>query len=267
MSQQQNNAAAVAEAVPNGTVPHAAVIGEKTPSRTLASIEAALTAKLKPDGIKQRTKGGVELDYVQAWYCIAEANRIFGHDGWSRKTIYCKEVCRYERKGNSKQLWVVGYEAKVEVTALGITREGTGHGSGQFTDLYDAIESAAKEAESDAMKRALMTYGNPFGLALYDKLKENVEGKPAFSNASLRNTFCDNVIKAFSGATTESELNELVKLYKPKFEEMDAGSEHDQLGVGELRTRYAAAVARIKEESEAIAFRANAMAEQLTPRQ
>src|SRR5262249_13193550 len=31
-----------------------------------------------------------------------------------------------------------------------------------------------KEAETDAMKRALMTFGNPFGLALYDKDQTNV---------------------------------------------------------------------------------------------
>ena len=31
-----------------------------------------------------------------------------------------------------------------------------------------------KEAETDARKRALMTFGNPFGLALYDKTQANV---------------------------------------------------------------------------------------------
>jgi hypothetical protein len=36
-------------------------------------------------------------------------------------------------------------------------------------DLCLAHESAIKEAETDAMKCALMTFGNPFGLALYDK--------------------------------------------------------------------------------------------------
>jgi hypothetical protein len=41
--------------------------------------------------------------------------------------------------------------------------------------LGQAHESALKEAETDAMKRALMTFGNQFGLALYDKTQENVE--------------------------------------------------------------------------------------------
>ena len=41
-------------------------------------------------------------------------------------------------------------------------------------DLGQAHESALKEAETDAMKRALMTFGNPFGLALYDKQQREV---------------------------------------------------------------------------------------------
>ncbi len=41
-------------------------------------------------------------------------------------------------------------------------------------DLGQAHQSALKEAETDAMKRALMTFGNPFGLALYDKRQREV---------------------------------------------------------------------------------------------
>ena len=45
-------------------------------------------------------------------------------------------------------------------------------------DLGLAHESALKEAETDAMKRALMTFGNPFGLALYDREQRNVAPPP-----------------------------------------------------------------------------------------
>jgi hypothetical protein len=44
--------------------------------------------------------------------------------------------------------------------------------------MGEAYESAVKEAETDAMKRALMTFGNPFGLALYDKTKASVQDTP-----------------------------------------------------------------------------------------
>lgn len=46
-------------------------------------------------------------------------------------------------------------------------------------DLGQAHESALKEAETDAMKRALMTFGNPFGLALYDKQQREVTSSAA----------------------------------------------------------------------------------------
>ncbi len=42
--------------------------------------------------------------------------------------------------------------------------------------LGEAHEAALKEAETDAMKRALTTFGNLFGLALYDKEQAGVRG-------------------------------------------------------------------------------------------
>jgi DNA recombination protein Rad52 len=135
-----------------------------------------LAAKLDGSNVKSRTQAGRSLSYLEAWKAIEEANRIFGFDGWSRETVYCKEVCRYETTSSSGGTNIkVGYEAKVLVRVGDVVREGTGHGNGTMRDVYDAIESAAKEAESDAMKRALMTFGNQFGLALYDKTQENVD--------------------------------------------------------------------------------------------
>lgn len=138
--------------------------------KTWDEITPLLDSKLDPKGIKTRDKAGVNLSYVEAWHCIAEANRIFGYGCWSRETVYCKEVSRTQNADKHK----VGYEAKVKITVGDVVREGTGHGSQVSKDLFDAIEGAAKEAESDAMKRALMTFGNPFGLALYDKKQEGV---------------------------------------------------------------------------------------------
>ncbi|CAK6700665.1 hypothetical protein IFHNHDMJ_02889 [Synechococcus sp. CBW1107] len=63
-----------------------------------------------------------------------------------------------------------------EGTGAQLIREGCGAGHGIDTDLGQAHESALKEAETDAMKRALMTFGNPFGLALYDKQQREVTG-------------------------------------------------------------------------------------------
>ena len=53
-------------------------------------------------------------------------------------------------------------------------REGIGTGVGRSTSAETAHDIALKAAETDATKRALATFGNPFGLALYDKDKRGV---------------------------------------------------------------------------------------------
>jgi len=135
-----------------------------------------LSGKLNPANVKKHPFSG--MSYIEGWHAIQEANTIFAFE-WSRETLYNREVCRYEKEIKNKGAgWKVGYEAKVCITIDGITREGTGHGSGIAMDLFDCIEGAAKEAETDAMKRALMTFGNKFGLALYDKTQKDVGVDP-----------------------------------------------------------------------------------------
>jgi hypothetical protein len=119
---------------------------------------------------------------------INEANRIFGFDGWQRQTLFCHCVAQAERligaKGQGREQkpgWGVTYIARVRITVFAgnqgpLIREGTGAGHGIDTDQGLAHESAIKEAETDAMKRALITFGNPFGLALYDKQQRQVSG-------------------------------------------------------------------------------------------
>lgn len=136
-----------------------------------------LNAPLVRSHVKKNPRG---YDYVEGWHAIAEANRIFGFDGWTRETIELRCVAERERKigRDQKPGWGVSYVAKVRVTVHGVVREGYGAGHGIDVDLGLAHESAIKEAETDAMKRALMTFGNPFGLALYDKEQANVCNEP-----------------------------------------------------------------------------------------
>lgn len=135
-----------------------------------------LQAKLDPAHVKSRSQSGRSLSYIEGWVAIAEANRIFGFDAWNRETVDIRCVSERERKVGSagRDGWSVSYVARVRITVGDIVREGTGAGHGIDVDLGLAHESAIKEAETDAMKRALMTFGNPFGLALYDKTMANV---------------------------------------------------------------------------------------------
>ena len=125
---------------------------------------AALSAPLDRAKVKQREQGRAKVPYLEGWQAISEANRIFGFDGWQRETIAG---------------WGVTYTARVRIRVGEVIREGSGAGHGIDADLGQAHESAIKEAETDAMKRALMTFGNPFGLALYDKQQREVTSSAA----------------------------------------------------------------------------------------
>lgn len=137
-----------------------------------------LEAKLDKGVVKSREQGGRKVSYIEGWQTVAEANRIFGFDAWNRETVDIRCVAEHDRKigkePNTRNGHGVSYVARVRVTVNGIIREGVGAGHGIDVDLGLAHESAIKEAETDAMKRALMTFGNPFGLALYDKTMANV---------------------------------------------------------------------------------------------
>ena len=112
-----------------------------------------------------RKQGNMQLAYLESWYVINEANRIFGFGGWSSETIQLDCVQSDE--------FCVTYIAKVRVTVGDVIREGVGagHGKGERVNLGDKHESAVKEAESDARKRALMQFGSQLGLSLYDRSK------------------------------------------------------------------------------------------------
>ena len=141
----------------------------------------------------QREQAGRSLSYIESWWAISEANRIFGHLNWNRGTVDVNMV-QCEQKGD-KGLWYVSYTAKSVIFVNNVERHGMGFGQGIDRDLGKAHESAIKEAESDAMKRALMTFGNPFGLALYDKEQRNVVSEP--TEEELRTKLMKDVANAW----------------------------------------------------------------------
>jgi DNA repair and recombination protein RAD52 len=143
--------------------------------------KAALQAPLDRKHVASRSQAGRSLSYLEGWHVIAEANRIFGFDAWDRETFELRQLGEpYQTPSRSggELTWRVAYMAKVRVTVRSegcdVIREGSGFGSGIDRDLGQAHESALKEAETDAMKRSLMTFGSQFGLALYDKTQANV---------------------------------------------------------------------------------------------
>jgi len=137
----------------------------------------ALSSKLSAKYVCTRQHSGLTLSYIEGWHVIAEADRIFGYDAWDRQTMAVKCVWEGMKGNRSACSYIARVRVRVRAGDAEICREGCGSGHGVGLTPGEAHESAIKEAETDAMKRALSTFGNPFGLALYDKEQQNVRGR------------------------------------------------------------------------------------------
>jgi hypothetical protein len=171
----------------------------------------ALASPLDPARICTRKQGRASVPYLKGWAVIEEANAIFGFDGWQRQTLACQCVTQAERPigEERKPGWGVIYIARVRITVFAgsrglLIREGTGAGHGYDTDLGLAHESAIKEAETDAMKRALVTFGARFGLSLYDRHQRPMGGAAARPQGA-----------APQGATPQAPANGVVRRLPP----------------------------------------------------
>jgi DNA recombination protein Rad52 len=150
-----------------------------------------LRARLKPQHIKAREADGVTLHYLEGWHVVAEANRIFGFDGWDREMMASQ--CVWTKQLGSR--FAAAYVARVRVTVRAgdsrILREGSGAGEATAPTPGEAHELAAKAAETDATKRALATFGNAFGLSLYGGAPD-----PVLRNSGLRNTSAESAAQS-----------------------------------------------------------------------
>jgi DNA recombination protein Rad52 len=127
----------------------------------------ALRRNLARRHVRSRERNGRELAYIEGWHAISEANRIFGFDGWSRETIECRCVLAREQRGTFLAVYIAKVRITVKADGLTIIREGHGTGEGRASTPGEVHDIALKAAETDATKRALATFGRPFGLALY----------------------------------------------------------------------------------------------------
>jgi Rad52/22 family double-strand break repair protein len=117
--------------------------------------------------VRTREAHGRELTYLEGWYAISEANRIFGFDGWNRETVESRCVLARENRGTFLAVYIARVRVTVHADGATIIREGHGTGEGHGTSPGEVHDIALKAAETDATKRALATFGKPFGLELY----------------------------------------------------------------------------------------------------
>ncbi|KAE9982322.1 hypothetical protein EG328_010982 [Venturia inaequalis] len=164
----QSDQRAQAAAIPNPFIDTPPRISEYS-AQEIAQLQSRLDKQLGPEYISSRQgPGGGKVHYLAAEKVINLANEVFGFNGWSSEikdvTIDYVDV---EKDGRI----TMGCSIIVRITL----RDGTHHediGYGEIKNANGkgaAFEKAKKEAATDAVKRALRTFGNVLGNCLYDK--------------------------------------------------------------------------------------------------
>jgi recombination DNA repair RAD52 pathway protein len=146
---------------------------------------ALLEGKLDKANVKSRRgANGKVVAYLEAWHVIDVANEVFGFGNWDAETVEMNRVHEPVQisptEEHPKGGIVVTYSARVRVTVYSqdgsrkVVRERSGGHRGFGPTVGQAVEDCIKAAETDATKRAFVTFGNIFGLALYDREQRNV---------------------------------------------------------------------------------------------
>ncbi len=132
----------------------------------------SLNKELDSKRVKNRSKGNINLSYLEGFDIFETANFIFGLGNWSYTITKLEQV---SQEYNQNENVVLCYKAIVNLKIYNqthttfIEKEDVGFGTGISKTLADANESASKEAVTDAIKRAFRSFGNQFGNSLYDK--------------------------------------------------------------------------------------------------
>jgi recombination DNA repair RAD52 pathway protein len=121
----------------------------------------ALRRNLDHRHVRTREANRRELFYIEGWYAITEANRIFGFDGWNRETLESKCVLARENRGTFLAIYVARVRITVHADGATIIREGHGTGEGRGATPGEVHDIALKGAETDATKRALAWQKRP----------------------------------------------------------------------------------------------------------
>ncbi|CAK7204536.1 DNA repair protein rad52 [Sporothrix eucalyptigena] len=139
-------------------------------AKEIATLQSRLEKQLGPEYLSARSgPSGQKVHYIAAEKVITLANEVFGFNGWS-SSIQNIQIDFVDEHPQTFKI-SVGLSVIVRVTL----RDGTYHediGYGHIENCKGkaaAFEKAKKEGTTDALKRALRSFGNVLGNCIYDK--------------------------------------------------------------------------------------------------
>ena len=228
-------------ASPNGSHPEPASTGEV--DLLWDGLPPAVTQKLgEPldEGLVSYRKGrkGRTFAYLEGRTAIDQANRIFGYGGWGHELVgevVLREGESVDPKTGESRSWRA-YATTVRVTVPGSSPH-TDVGFHAVTEeTVEGHETAFKGCVTDALKRALRSYGEQFGNALYG------DGAPGDVSPALRRTIVSlgrkqgfdegqvrDAVRSRTGKDLDeasaSELTNLVEAMAQKLQSSEAEAE------------------------------------------
>ena len=134
------------------------------------AVTQKLSEPLDPSLVSRRKgRGNRQFAYVEGRTAIDQANRIFGYGGWGHEVVgevVLREIDNVDPK-TGEVTRIRAYSATVKVTVPGApSRTDVGFHT-VAEENGEGHETACKGAVTDALKRALRTFGDQFGNALY----------------------------------------------------------------------------------------------------
>ena len=206
-----------------------------------------LDATLDPRFVSTRKGGGnTNLKYIEGHDAIDQANRIFGYGEWSYRPLSCEQCVLHD--AITGEAVGISYKAQVELVVRGCVAPIVEVGSqpvaswnvedqimkrrlsdakynkvpvneSEFTPqekmnaravIVDAHEMAEKGAVTDALKRALRTFGDQFGNGLYGDGKIQIDTTPRtqdiYNKGKLKGVWLD-LQGFFAFASKELKVN------------------------------------------------------------
>lgn len=176
------------------------------------TVIARLQEAIDPSRVKRMSASWGTFDYLETHDVIRQLNDVFGFDGWNF-TIEKLEV-NFE-KGFVFAVGVLMVRNGDET----VIREDVGFGAAAGSSA-SAWETALKGAVSDALKRAARTFGNQFGLSLYQNARNGAaHGENKSENAEQKWLCedCGDEVKGFKSGNRYISADRLASARKEKY--------------------------------------------------
>ena len=158
------------------------LLWDSLPPRVTKELEQPLDPALVS---RRRGRANRTYPYLEGQTAIAQANRIFGHGGWGYELvgeIKLREVQAVDPKtGEARTSHAYAATVRVDVPGAPSRTDVGFHAVND--DTVEGHETAYKGAVTDALKRALRSFGDQFGNALYGDPTKAAAVKEAADNS------------------------------------------------------------------------------------